>query len=267
MTAKPVGHFLRLVPALAGLPEHLFTPETSAEREVREAREVRELWDVQQRGQASREQQLHARGVPAKDIDRLVAAETAAPGGLRETEALARCRRWLAEDRRILVLGGPPDAGKTTAAAWAAAQEPSAEDRRWWDERAGVPQVVYLEAELLLGVWLNRAGKESLTGRTREDLVTCWLLVIDDLGQEASTDGIVAMVGEAIDVLLRLRSDRRLRTLITTNIERTPGHAKIVERYGARGVRIRERLQEHGAWCPCKAIGLRRARGEEGTAT
>lgn len=269
MTERPkhAAHILSLVPALAGLPSHLLEPETPEQLAAREARERAALWEAQH-PTVDRMAILRDRGIPAKDIDRLLAND------LRETPAIARVRRWLMSGDRVLVLAGAPDAGKTTAASFAASQDPSEADCRWWRDRVGVPAVAYLEAELLLKVWLNRTGREPLTGRSQDDLVSCWLLVIDDLGQEASTDAVVGMVGEAVDHLVKLRSDRRLRTLITTNIrwhsppngkKEDPANPSLVARYGARGQRILQRLTEFGAWYPCEPVGLRRVRGEGAT--
>lgn len=237
---------------------NLKPPLTDAE--VKQRREA-EATEAELGALRRRERELLRRGIPAKDIERLLA-----PEGLIDTRALEQVRDWLADPaaRRLLVLSGRKDAGKTTAAAYAAASEPLPEDLRWLREHA--PGRRYVEAELLMGPWMfyrlaERDGKgiehthDPVTGLNRGDLVACSLLVIDDLGQEAAA--LAGDVGEVIDVLVRLRCDRRLRTVITTNELTVEALSK---RYGPRGARLAERITEHGLWVDCPVEGLR---GEE----
>lgn len=204
---------------------------------------------------------LLTRGVPAKDIVHIVA------GDLLETHALATVRRWLLDDQapRLLVLAGGKDAGKTTACAIAVEADPSEADQQWLTARA--PRGRYVEAELLLKAWWHkdfvapddptgkrRVTEDPVTGLSPATLVHCSLLAIDDVGQEPGQ--FIDGVAEALDVLVRLRCDRRRRTVISTNLETA---AAFIDRYSVsgRGQRISERLTEHGVWVRCPFEGLR----------
>lgn len=200
---------------------------------------------------------LLTRGIPAKDIELIAAGE------LVETRALRAVRDWLADDRapRLLVLAGQKDAGKTTACSVAVAADPSEADAVWVGRTA--PRGRYVEAELLLKAWWHRDYLDESSRRVDVDPVTklspavlvgCSLLAIDDVGQEPGQ--FVDGVAEALDVLVRLRCDRRLRTVISTNLETVDA---LVARYSAtgRGGRLTERLTEHGLWVKCPPEGLR----------
>lgn len=243
---KPTS-IMALVPGLAefaaGLP-----PESPADVAAREQREQqREREAAACAALTMREAILRERGIPAKHRA-LILGEA-----LDTTPTIERVRSWLADDRRVLTLVGVPDAGKTTAASWAAAQEPSPADLRLWTPRTGRPAVVFLPAEDLAGAWQARHERDPITRRTLADLRECWLLVIDDLGQEP---GVIAdMVGDAVDILVRRRSDDGFRTLITSNLT-TP--AALEQRYPARGQRLKESLLEHGYFSPFKALAYRR---------
>ena len=87
----------------------------------------------------------------------------------------------MTEPRRGLVIAGPPDAGKTTAASWLGSQEPSAADLRFWKPRTGQPVVVFVAAEFLLGAYHARGReRDPITGRNLLDLLSCWLLIVDE---------------------------------------------------------------------------------------
>ena len=245
----PANSILHAVP---GLLEYAATlaPETPGERAERAQREQqRERDEATAARLATLDAILRHRGVPAKHRALIIADK------LEPTPALIRARTWLADARRVLALMGAPDAGKTTAASWAAAQEPSAADLRLWTPRTGLPAVVFLPAEDLAGAWQARRERDPISRRTLAELRDCWLLVIDDLGQEP---GIVAgMVGEAVDILVRRRSDDGLRTLITSNLA-TP--AALGGRYPDRGQRLHESMLEHGYFTPVPPEGRRRRR-------
>lgn len=262
---KPAS--LSLVPGLAAtlaklratLPQE--TAEEVAAREQRAAEREREA--AARERLAVREAILRDRGIPAKHRALILG------GGLDETPPLERTRTWLADDRLVLTLVGPGDAGKTTAASWAAAQEPSAADLRNWTPRIGLPTVVFIPAEFLVGAWhahkvhyhmVNKVvvatpERDPITRRTMADLLDCWLLVIDDLGQEAAV--VSDMVGAAVDTLVRRRSDAGYRTLITSNLATS---AEMESRYIGRGTRLHESLLEYGYFTPVKALGYRRRR-------
>lgn len=245
----PANSFLHAVPGLAEFAANL-TPETADERTARELREQqRERDEAAAARLATREAILRDRNIPAKHRALILA------GKLDETPALTRARSWLTGDRRVLALVGVPDAGKTTAASWCAAQDPSAEDLKIWTPRTGLPAVVFLAAEDLAGAWQARRERDPISRRTLADLRDCWLLVIDDLGQEP---GVVAgMVGEAVDILVRRRSDDGQRTLITSNLATVDA---LKERYPDRGQRLHESMLEHGYFTPVPPEGRRRRR-------
>src|SRR5690606_7686087 len=100
--------------------------------------------------------------IPAKDIGRLLS------GDLVETATIARVRAWLADPdaRRLLVLAGAKDSGKTTAAAFAVSVEPSPADRRWLTRGAAAGR--YIEAELLLGAWWWVGARADAQGQARD---------------------------------------------------------------------------------------------------
>jgi hypothetical protein len=213
-----------------------------------------------------RRRHLLARHIRPTDVERLLQPERLVP-----TVALLKVQGWLADvaAKRVLVLAGEKDSGKTTAASWAAAADPGPADLRWLARGAGLGR--YIEAELLRDAWLHHRtvkdadgiehDKNSLTGMNREQLVTCWLLVIDDVGQESGA--LLHEVAEAVDVICRLRCDRRLRTVLTTNMVADEGAkraSKLAARYAetGRSARLMERLTEHGLWVDCPREYLRR---------
>lgn len=250
---KKFVDFLNLPP-----PALLSAEEVEARREAKLAEEAEA--EIKRRRAAM----LRA-NIPAKDIDRLLAPER-----LKATTALTAVRDWLnnPKARRLLVLSGNPDAGKTTAAAFGAASAPGPEDIVWL--REGAPWGRYVEAELLMGPWMFYTPVEidgikhttdPVTRMHRGDLVHCWLLVIDDLAQEAAA--LAPNIGETIDVLIRLRCDRKLRTIITTNERTSAALAQRYDQAAGRGQRLTERLVEHARWVDCPDEGLRSAARRE----
>lgn len=180
-----------------------------------------------------------ARGIPAKDFRRLAGLDE-----LRETEPLARARDWLAGPRRMLVLGGDVGVGKTTALAWAAAQDP-APDFGW--RNSGVPWPEDLAPRFL------DAGSLATVSRYKSEemrpILDCALLVLDDLGMEYA-DGAGSFV-TTLDLVLNHRYHNELRTAISTNL--TSGD--FVERYGKR---LADRLSEAGSYFELAGRSLRR---------
>ena len=89
----------------------------------------------------------------------------------------------------------------------------------------------------------------------KDELVSCSLLVIDDLGEEDSVR--MQQTLEVVDIVTRLRCDELLRTVITTNMANM---AALVSRYHdtERAHRLAERMTKHGAWVDCPVEGLRR---------
>lgn len=239
---------------LAGLPPPRPEAEVKADLAAERAR-------VGLAERERRRQHLLARHIRATDVERLLS-----PGQLVHTVALVKTKAWLRDPaaRRLLVLSGKKDSGKTTAAAYAAAADPLEADRRWLREGAVLGR--YIEAELLINAWYHRVGEkdahdikhavEVVTGMSRVELVTCSLLVIDDAGQEPGK--LSAETGEAIDIIVRLRCDRMLRTVLTTNEESEVAFGQRYDNNAGRAERLLERLTEHGWWIDCPIEGLRR---------
>lgn len=179
---------------------------------------------------------LHDRGLPVKHAGAIVADRIVA------TPALTRVRRWLGEGLPVLlVLSGPFDSGKSFAASWAASQEATDLEKN---------EGIVVCAELLF----DAAGHERgpVKGFSLSDLLSCHVLVIDDIGWEGRTD--VQMVGTLVDQILRTRIERGLLTLITTNV---PTPVELGARYEV-GERLIESITKHGEWYLCEFVGMRR---------
>jgi len=227
--------------------------------ELRLAREAREADDAaaQARAEAADRREVARRCLVSCQVPAKIAA-LLAHGRVTDTFAVAAVRAWWQQQaRRVLVLAGDPDASKTTAACVAI----ELDLRRWVADPRSRPGLGprLLQAEHLITAWLFRgreAAVETVTQTNRAILLTCSLLVIDDVGQEPGE--LVTIFGEALDTLITTRCNKGLRTVVTANITSA---SALLERYGARGQRIGERLTEHGVWRTCPIVGLRRARG------
>jgi DNA replication protein DnaC len=185
---------------------------------------------------------LMARGVPVKDFKRLIFTEF-----LSETEALGYARDWLAKDRSVgtlLVLAGGVGTGKTTAAAWLAAQDTPA-DFGW--PGSGVPWPPDLLPRFVDASEFAEVNRYD--GAQMDALRRCPLLAIDDLGTEFS-DGAGSFLTTLGNVLSTRHRDC-LRTVITTNLPA----AEFLSRYGER---LRDRLVESGAFVELDGESLRR---------
>ena len=242
---------------LAHLLDTIGEQDPKRAREDLEARKRREAADRRE----TRRQCLLARHVPA------LAAAIIASEQIAETEAVQTVRAFMAQRRRrLLVIDGAPDASKTTAASVAVDMEITAWCVSTVDTRTE-PAPMLIPAELLVGAWMyydrspsRDAPRDPLSGATKQIMCACRLLVLDDIGQEGPEH--IALVGEILDTLVRLRCDAGLRTIITTNLA---GYSALVARYPARAQRIGERLTEHGVWKHVEQTGMRRNRGAEVT--
>lgn len=121
---------------------------------------------------------------------------------------------------RFLVLAGPRGIGKSVAAGWALAD---AVKRYDWNAapsggRQWEPFVWAKAADIASVTEFGRVDPDWLEGLRR-----CRLLVVDDMGHEATAPGLTALR----DVLIA-RHEKRFPTVLTSNL--TP--QKFQERYG-----------------------------------
>jgi hypothetical protein len=208
---------------------------------------------------AERKRDLMTNGIPAG------AAAVIAASNLAPCTAITKAREWFRNPARkqVLVLAGPKDACKTTAASCAVDVWP-------WRGLEQLPRLVAWEN--VLGPWYHRPSDSSphdeVTRLRRRDLLTAALLVLDDVGQEASE--LAPRFGEALDLLLKTRCDAGLYTIITTNYECLVDTRRgkdlisgLVTRYDHRGPRIGERLTEFATWARCEVEGFRSAERRE----
>lgn len=195
---------------------------------------------------AERVRLLMARGIPKPAAEAIV-------GGLAPTDALRAASAWQKSSRCVLVLSGPKDSCKTTAASWLVARWP------WWGTDS-IPLLVPFD--FLLGAWYATGPvPDETTGLRRADLLATALLVLDDVGQEPGE--LVGRYAEAFDLILRRRCDLGRPTVITTNeltqdallLRYSPERAE--GKITGRAARIAERLTEHGQWARCPVEGFR----------
>lgn len=220
--------------ASPGSRELELDPARDAEIEL-ERRERRERESALERER--RATQLRLRGVPAKDIAIILSNE------LRETQALAEARRFLATpNARTLILSGKPGCGKTTAAAWIVSQpSPDRHGGTWlgrWPH-ALAPRFIDVHR-------LSRVSRYEEAGIG--PLEACAMLAIDDLGLEyADAKGNLQ---STLDGLINARYAADLRTIVTTNVP-AKGFRR---RYGER---VADRLRERGRFVELTGESLR----------
>jgi hypothetical protein len=206
---------------------------------------------------ADRAERLRGCGVPAK------AAMLIAANEMTDTYSWRRAQSWhrsvLAERAggrirapRVLVLFGPKDGCKTTAAGWLV-------DRWSYSKVDEWPRCI--EMELLNDIWCAKDKPHELTRLRQYDLFTPSLLVLDDAGQESNHPDRLALTCEALDIILRKRCDADKHTVLTTNFE---SEALFFERYATMNEqrpwgrpRIAERLTEYALWVKCPVEGFR----------
>lgn len=129
--------------------------------------------------------------------------------------------------RCLVILSGPGDASKSTAAASVLL-------------RLGG---LWVDAERLLDVWC---------GGGRAQLLDAPALVLDDLARPGGSVEQRAAIAEAAEQLLHLRSEALRVTVATTNYDRDHLRAFVsasrtgTAPAGERWERLRERLREHG---------------------
>jgi len=207
-----------------------------AERERAErvaAREREEAVMAEKRESAERKLRLVQRGIPAKDVDALLA------GGLRDTSALGISRGWWESESSVLVLSGTRGCGKTTAAAWVVAQDPKPSPlHELYMEGVlrGRPDMGKRKNPMFLDVTkLQRASRYDEERMAEIEYAST--LAIDDLGLEyADAKGSFTAL---FDGLFNTRYAEQLKTVITTNLTATDFKA----RYGER---VADRIRECG---------------------
>lgn len=141
----------------------------------------------------------------------------------RETSALDGARRFLGAQRdllRTLILGGPHGVGKSVAAAFVLAHAVRHHD---WNSqpgggRANAPFVWAHAAELTQQTDFGRVSPDWLEGLRR-----CAVLVLDDVGKDATAPGVTALTD-----LLTYRHEKRRATVVTSNLDVDA----LKERYG-----------------------------------
>ena len=180
---------------------------------------------------------LAACGVEPRSVENIMA-------GLFDSTATAGVRDWLASGKTFLCLAGPKGRGKTTAAASVlrCARKPVT------FMGAGGKLAATWAYSSALGLFVRSAelahtSEYADEGRGRWAKVRSveWL-VIDDLGMERMDNaGIWA---EAIDHLIDARYARKLKTVITTNLDGKTFDA----RYGDR---ILDRVRHDGHFVIC----------------
>jgi DNA replication protein DnaC len=201
-------------------------PETALERKaMNEAIQAQHL-----------RQHLSACGVPTRAFE-IIAAD----GKLSQTEAIKATREWARSSQTFLVLRGKPGCGKTLAAGAVLMLARKAryfmgEDGKilssWaYSSRDGL----FVRAAELAGLapWAEGEGRWA-------DVRDVTWLVLDDLGMERRTD----VWAEQLDLLVDVRYQSSLRTLITTNL----GIPELERRYGGRLLR---RVRETGTIAEC----------------
>jgi len=238
--SKDIGELLAESPWAIQLREHdrrmIDDPAYAAEVEEREGR-LRADEERRSRTEATestrrRRESLLGRGVPAKDIDAVLS------GALRATGPLASARDWLASERTILVLSGTRGVGKTTAAAWLAAE---------------VDGSRFIDAAHLMRV-------DVYSNEEMNPLEQCPLLVMDELGGEyMDTKGKLLSL---VDGLVNTRYAAKLRTVITTNMPAEDHEEpKDVKKPGFKtryGERVADRIREVGRFVELSGASLRR---------
>lgn len=140
----------------------------------------------------------------------------------RATEALRVVQAWWASEATWLLLCGGVGSGKTVAAAWAM--------------REGLK--AWRSCSLRTASRLARLSGFDEGAAELERLKLVHLLVVDDVGAEASTSWGAGLLSEVLDA----RHQGKRRTIITTNLGLEAFKARVGERLADR---IREDGQVH----------------------
>jgi len=259
--ARSASGILALVPALADIPAAA-RPYTPEEQAADEARYRREVWLLQQRGE-TRAERLMRQGVP-EDMANIIAARE-----VRETKAVQFVRRWLAQDkRRLLILAGRKDASKTAASS-VAVDEALTKHLAVGGSLATGPRLIPVEKLADAWRYYDRTKKgaepfDPATGTNKAQMLACPLLALDDVGQEEGR--YAEAVGEVIEIVSYRNPERGLWVLLTTNYEqmgkadekgRYLDEKTFLGRYPMRAQRLERTIRQFGIWATCPFEGLR----------
>jgi DNA replication protein DnaC len=168
--------------------------------------------------------------------------------GLLQTPALIAARAWRRSESPLVVLAGTVGTGKSLAAAWALWD--------WWCSTTSTNNVTGYQWRHKGRCWIAAPHLARLQ-RWHKDVValeSAPMLVLDDLGVEASTDSSA----DILQSLVTTRFADQLPTVITTNLD----GQTFRQRYGERIVdRVRQcGLDENGNsrwWIRCAGESLR----------
>ena len=175
-----------------------------------------------------RRERLRAAGVQL--VDQVEAALVASE--LRATSALVAVEQWFKHRRRPwLVLSGPTGCGKSVSAAAVVAQVDSA---------------AWIRADELARVF---ASSHSSLHAVQQQVRSCTLLIVDDLGTEPDAARMTEVLGVLADARM---SARRRPTIVTTNIVKP----RFLERYS--DPRLHSRFAELADWQALVGPDLRR---------
>jgi DNA replication protein DnaC len=172
-----------------------------------------------------RGERLDAFRVPLTCAD----TELVARDQLDPTRVVKMARSWLATDKPLLVLSGPPGRGKTVAAADALVRVSGR----------------YTRAGDVARLFLAQFGDEV---REREALIReRHLLVVDDVGTEMRPDAMGVALIEMLDARRRGQ-----RTLWVTNLSRGDFEGRYDDS------RLRSRMAQSAVWCVDNGPDMRR---------
>lgn len=136
---------------------------------------------------------------------------------------------WWGSGSRTLLLAGPADTGKTHA-AYAVANTVAAADR---DAEPGVPAVsvrAWSAIELADALRPQEGAGNRIRQRVVNEVTTCDLLLLDDLGREKESDWWREQLFRILDSRI---SDGRRRQIVTLNAQKGKVVDLLEERYGS----------------------------------
>jgi len=148
-----------------------------------------------------------------------------------DTSAIQLIPDWLENGKQSLLISGGVGNGKTTiASALKNSHNDSCKDNLREENIAK-----YVTARQIIGMAMQ--GRETKTSQTLKSLHDCYGLIIDDLGIEQAEINNYGTIETPVIELLEKRYEKRLPTIITTNLDME----QIKEKYG---IRIHDRIIE-----------------------